>query len=75
MSIEYKGKMSIIIFVILLASIIPYCMISSYRESIVQNRINELSIVRQEHALGLNKIFESTTSSQHIAIDKGEQRE
>lgn len=72
MTIEYKGKISLLIFIIFLASIIPFCMISSYRESIVENRINELSIAHQENVLGFNKIFESTNSQQ---INKGKKRE
>jgi len=74
MNIEYKGKISILIFIILLASIIPFCMISSYRESIVENRVHELSIARQEKVLGLNKIFEPT-NNQQVSMRKGEQRE
>jgi len=74
MTIENKGKISILIFIIALASIIPLCMISSYRESIVVNRVQELSIAHQEHALGLNKIFESD-HNQQISLKKGKQRE
>jgi hypothetical protein len=71
---EYKGKISILIFIIFLASIIPFCMISSYRESLIQNRINELSISRQKNELGLNRIFENK-NHQQISMRKGEQRE
>jgi len=74
MSIENKGKLSILIFIIVLASIIPLCMISSYRESIVVNRVQELSIAHQERALGLHKIFVSD-NNQQISLKEGEQRE
>jgi len=75
MSLDNKGKISILIFIILLASIIPYCMISSYRESILQNRVQELSIARQENVLELNKIF-NTSNKHHVSMPKkGEQRE
>jgi len=75
MSLDNKGKISLLIFIIFLASIIPYCMISSYRESIVQNRIQAISITHQENALGLNKIFNSSNNQQISLTKKGEKRE
>jgi hypothetical protein len=69
MSLENKGKISILIFIIFLASIIPFCMISSYRETIVQGCVQELSIARQENLAGLNKVFNSASNKQ-IVPDK-----
>jgi len=74
MNIEYKGKITLLLFIIILASIIPFCMISSFRESIVQNRVNELSIARQEHILELDQLF-APKNNHDISMRKGEQRE
>ena len=74
MSLEYKGKISILVFIFFLASIIPFCMIHSYRESIVKNRVHELSIAHQEKELGIDKLFDRSYHPQ-ISLNKGEQRE
>ncbi|ETR73064.1 MAG: hypothetical protein OMM_07174 [Candidatus Magnetoglobus multicellularis str. Araruama] len=57
MNTENISKITILVFIIFLASIIPFCMIFSSRDSLVQNRVHELVIARQENELGLNKIF------------------
>jgi len=74
MNTEYKGKISILVFIIILASIIPFCMIHSYRESIVKNCVQELSIVHQEKELGLNKLFNGS-NHQQVSLIKGAKRE
>ncbi|MBF0452332.1 MAG: hypothetical protein HQK75_16640 [Candidatus Magnetomorum sp.] len=57
MTIQYKETMSLILIIVLISLIIPFCMITSSRNTLVQTRVNDLIVARHEQDLVLDRAF------------------
>ncbi|KPA18852.1 membrane or secreted protein [Candidatus Magnetomorum sp. HK-1] len=65
MASPYKEKITLLIIFLLLVSIIPFCMVSSSRNTLVQEHIHELIVANQENNLSLEQVFK-LQSEDHV---------
>jgi len=64
MTIQYKETMTLIIIFALISLIIPICMMTSSRNTIVQSSVNHLANARHENQLVINRALKMPYSDQ-----------
>jgi len=70
MTIQYKETMTLIIIFALISLIIPFCMMTSSRNMVVQNSVDNLVIASQENQMALSKALKMTQPDHSPKIAK-----
>jgi len=63
MTLPNTEKITLLIIFVLIASIVPFCMVISSRNSLIQERVHELVVTQQESNLSIEQCFRLPTDN------------